>query len=118
MMLVIESITAHTMAAKGSSLFLIMGIVTFSSISKVVFSTSFTFPKRKPINQMALKQLFFSMLFQYVPLCLCHGQQPLVPASMGLNFPFMAVLSLYSPAITCCVSKVSQVILAGSRKQA
>lgn len=47
-----ESVIAHTMVTKGSSLFLIMGIVKFSSISKVVFSTSFTFPKRKPINQM------------------------------------------------------------------
>lgn len=51
------------MAAKGSSLFLIMGFVKLSSISKVVFSTSFTFPRRKPMNQMALNQLFFSMIF-------------------------------------------------------
>lgn len=46
------------------------------------------------------------------------GQQPLVPASTGLIFCFMAELSLYNPAITFCVSEVSQVILEGSRKQA
>lgn len=102
------------MAAKGFSLFLIiMGIVNFSSISEVVFSASFTFPKRKPMNQMALNQLFSACYFSIMS---CG--QPLVPASTGLNFPFMAVLSLYNPAITFCVSKVSQVILAGSQKQA
>lgn len=60
-------------------LFLTMGIVEFSSISKVVFSTSFTIPKRKPLNQMALKKLFFSMVFFHYVLwsaapCAClHG---------------------------------------------
>lgn len=33
------------------------------SSSKVVFSTSLTFSKRRPMNQMALNQLFFSMIF-------------------------------------------------------
>lgn len=46
------------------------------------------------------------------------SQQSLVPASTGFIFPLTAVLSLYNPAITCYVSKVSQVILAGSQKQA
>lgn len=68
-------------------------------------------------ESICLKPTFFQHVISTCSIISC-GQQPLVPASTRLNFPFMAVLSLYSPAITCCVSNVSQVILAGSQKQA